>query len=90
VGGGTGPADGTRATTCTPAPIQMQMMLQSTDDLPLNFGFSGKVCFFLFCLYTMLVLFFCSVIFPHLCSILIKTSVHCFRGIVPNLMNYMK
>lgn len=42
VGGGTGPADGTRATTCTPAPIQMQMMLQSTDDLPLNFGFSGK------------------------------------------------
>jgi len=49
VGGGTGPADGTRATTCTPAPIQMQMMLQSTDDLPLNFGFNGKVCFsFLF------------------------------------------
>lgn len=42
VGGGTGPADGTRATTCTPAPNQMQMMLQSTDDLPLNFGFNGK------------------------------------------------
>ncbi|RYR35419.1 hypothetical protein Ahy_A10g050566 isoform B [Arachis hypogaea] len=42
VGGGTGPADGTRATTCTPAPIQMKMMLQSTDDLPLNFGFTGK------------------------------------------------
>ncbi|CAI8598102.1 unnamed protein product [Vicia faba] len=42
VGGGTGPAFGTRATTCTPAPIQMKMMLQSTDDLPLNFGFTGK------------------------------------------------
>ncbi|KAF7839772.1 urease [Senna tora] len=42
VGGGTGPADGTRATTCTPAPIQMKLMLQSTDHLPLNFGFTGK------------------------------------------------
>lgn len=42
VGGGTGPADGTRATTCTPAPVQMKLMLQSTDDLPLNFGFTGK------------------------------------------------
>lgn len=42
VGGGTGPADGTRATTCTPAPSQMKLMLQSTDDLPLNFGFTGK------------------------------------------------
>ncbi|KAI5406280.1 hypothetical protein KIW84_052862 [Lathyrus oleraceus] len=42
VGGGTGPASGTRATTCTPAPVQMKMMLQSTDDLPLNFGFTGK------------------------------------------------
>ncbi|KAK4265017.1 hypothetical protein QN277_026124 [Acacia crassicarpa] len=42
VGGGTGPADGTRATTCTPAPIQMKLMLQSTDPLPLNFGFTGK------------------------------------------------
>ncbi|KDP26772.1 hypothetical protein JCGZ_17930 [Jatropha curcas] len=42
VGGGTGPADGTRATTCTPAPFQMKLMLQSTDDLPLNFGFTGK------------------------------------------------
>ncbi|KAL9332775.1 hypothetical protein ACSQ67_002385 [Phaseolus vulgaris] len=42
VGGGTGPADGTRATTCTPAPNQMKMMLQSTDDMPLNFGFTGK------------------------------------------------
>ncbi|OWM89748.1 hypothetical protein CDL15_Pgr024496 [Punica granatum] len=42
IGGGTGPADGTRATTCTPAPSQMKLMLQSTDDLPLNFGFTGK------------------------------------------------
>ncbi|KAL3511416.1 hypothetical protein ACH5RR_030817 [Cinchona calisaya] len=42
VGGGTGPADGTRATTCTPAPPHMKLMLQSTDDLPLNFGFTGK------------------------------------------------
>ncbi|PPS10532.1 hypothetical protein GOBAR_AA10115 [Gossypium barbadense] len=42
IGGGTGPAEGTRATTCTPAPSQMKMMLQSTDDFPLNFGFTGK------------------------------------------------
>ncbi|XP_057776932.1 urease [Salvia miltiorrhiza] len=42
VGGGTGPAHGTRATTCTPAPFHMKLMLQSTDDLPLNFGFTGK------------------------------------------------
>ncbi|EOY00850.1 hypothetical protein QUC31_014075 [Theobroma cacao] len=42
IGGGTGPADGTRATTCTPAPLQMKLMLQSTDEFPLNFGFTGK------------------------------------------------
>ncbi|CAI9093247.1 OLC1v1028706C1 [Oldenlandia corymbosa var. corymbosa] len=42
VGGGTGPAYGTRATTCTPAASHMRLMLQSTDDLPLNFGFTGK------------------------------------------------
>ncbi|KAK7359401.1 hypothetical protein VNO77_01359 [Canavalia gladiata] len=42
VGGGTGPTDGSRATTCTPAPTQMKLMLQSTDDIPLNFGFTGK------------------------------------------------
>nr|KYP52960.1 Urease [Cajanus cajan] len=42
VGGGTGPTAGTRATTCTPAPSQIRLMLQSTDDLPLNFGFTGK------------------------------------------------
>jgi len=41
-GGGTGPATGTNATTCTPAPSQVRMMLQATDALPLNFGFSGK------------------------------------------------
>lgn len=42
VGGGTGPADGTRATTCTPAPFHMQFMLQSTDGVPINIGFTGK------------------------------------------------
>ncbi|KAE8711689.1 Urease [Hibiscus syriacus] len=41
--GGTGPAEGTRATSCTPEPAQMKMMLQSTDDFPLNFGFTGKM-----------------------------------------------
>ena len=41
-GGGTGPASGTTATTCTPSPSQVQMMLQATDGMPLNFGFSGK------------------------------------------------
>lgn len=45
VGGGTGPAVGTCATTCTPAPNHIKLMLQSTDDLPLNFGFTGKACF---------------------------------------------
>eukprot|EP00246_Nothoceros_aenigmaticus_P016376 TRINITY_DN7405_c0_g1_i2.p1 TRINITY_DN7405_c0_g1~~TRINITY_DN7405_c0_g1_i2.p1 ORF type:complete len:840 (-),score=127.81 TRINITY_DN7405_c0_g1_i2:466-2985(-) len=42
VGGGTGPAHGTTATTCTPAPEQMCLMLRATDDMPLNFGFTGK------------------------------------------------
>nr|CAB3470642.1 unnamed protein product [Digitaria exilis] len=42
VGGGTGPAHGTCATTCTPAPSQMKLMLQSTDQLPINMGFTGK------------------------------------------------
>ena len=41
-GGGTGPSAGTSATTCTPAPSAMEMMLRATDDMPLNFGFSGK------------------------------------------------
>ncbi len=42
VGGGTGPAVGTCATTCTPGSFNMKMMLQAVDDLPLNFGFTGK------------------------------------------------
>lgn len=42
LGGGTGPASGTCATTCTPGPFHMKMMLQATDELPLNFGFTGK------------------------------------------------
>ncbi len=42
VGGGTGPAVGTCATTCTPGSFNMRMMLQAVDDLPLNFGFTGK------------------------------------------------
>src|SRR5213595_2728790 len=42
VGGGTGPAVGTCATTCTPAPFYFRAMLQAVDDLPLNFGFTGK------------------------------------------------
>jgi urease subunit alpha len=42
VGGGTGPATGTCATTCTPGAFYMRAMLQATDGLPLNFGFTGK------------------------------------------------
>src|SRR5688572_19461139 len=42
VGGGTGPATGTAATTCTPGEFYLRMMLRATDDLPLNFGFTGK------------------------------------------------
>ena len=41
-GGGTGPSAGTSATTCTPGPGHVEMMLRATDDMPLNFGFSGK------------------------------------------------
>jgi urease len=41
-GGGTGPSSGTSATTCTPAPSQMEFMLRAVDGYPLNFGFSGK------------------------------------------------
>ncbi|XP_060574751.1 urease subunit alpha-like [Ruditapes philippinarum] len=41
-GGGTGPATGSNATTCTPGPNHMRDMLQSTDVFPLNFGFTGK------------------------------------------------
>ena len=42
VGGGTGPAVGTCATTCTPAPFYFRAMMQAVDSLPLNFGFTGK------------------------------------------------
>lgn len=42
LGGGTGPATGTCATTCTPSPAHIRFMLESTDTLPLNFAFTGK------------------------------------------------
>ncbi len=42
VGGGTGPATGTSATTCTPGPWYMQRMLQAAEGLPVNIAFSGK------------------------------------------------
>ncbi len=42
IGGGTGPATGTNATTCTPSPDQLRLMLQATDSFPMNFGFTGK------------------------------------------------
>lgn len=42
IGGGTGPADGTNATTCTPGTWNIQRMIEAVDELPLNFGFLGK------------------------------------------------
>ncbi|WP_296054847.1 urease subunit alpha [uncultured Amphritea sp.] len=42
IGGGTGPATGTNATTCTPGPWYIGKMLQSTDAMAMNFGFLGK------------------------------------------------
>ena len=42
IGGGTGPATGTFATTCTPGPWNMQRMLQAADAFPMNLGFLGK------------------------------------------------
>jgi urease subunit alpha len=42
LGGGTGPATGTKATTCTPGPWNIAMMLKATAALPMNFGFLGK------------------------------------------------
>ncbi|WP_439528047.1 urease subunit alpha [Pannonibacter sp.] len=42
LGGGTGPATGTNATTCTPGPWHMTRMLQSADSFPMNLGFAGK------------------------------------------------
>ena len=42
LGGGTGPAAGTSATTCTPGPWHMARMLQSAESFPMNLGFFGK------------------------------------------------
>ena len=42
IGGGTGPAAGTNATTCTPGPWHIARMLQAADALPVNIGFLGK------------------------------------------------
>jgi urease len=42
LGGGTGPASGSCATTCTPSPEHVRMMLRSSDAMPLNFAFTGK------------------------------------------------
>ena len=42
LGGGTGPAHGTLATTCTPGPWHLARMIQATDSMPMNLGFSGK------------------------------------------------
>jgi urease subunit alpha len=42
LGGGTGPATGTLATTCTPGPWNIERMLQAADAFPMNLGFLGK------------------------------------------------
>ena len=42
IGGGTGPATGTNATTVTPGPWHMAMMLKASDAFPMNIGFTGK------------------------------------------------
>ena len=42
IGGGTGPATGTNATTCTPGPWNIQQMLRALDGFPMNFGVLGK------------------------------------------------
>lgn len=42
IGGGTGPVDGTNATTCTPGPWNIQMMLRALEEYPMNFGLLGK------------------------------------------------
>ena len=42
IGGGTGPATGTNATTCTPGPWNLHRMLESLDQFPMNFGLLGK------------------------------------------------
>lgn len=42
IGGGTGPADGTNATTCTPGPWNIHQMLLAAEEYPMNLGFMGK------------------------------------------------
>lgn len=42
IGGGTGPADGTNATTCTPGPWNLEMMLKAAEEYPMNIGLLGK------------------------------------------------
>jgi urease subunit alpha len=42
LGGGTGPAAGTNATTCTPGPWHLEMMIRAADSFPVNLGFAGK------------------------------------------------
>ncbi len=42
IGGGTGPATGTNATTCTPGPWHLARMLQAADAFPMNIGLTGK------------------------------------------------
>ncbi len=42
IGGGTGPSDGTNATTCTPGKWNIHRMMESVDDIPMNFGFLAK------------------------------------------------
>lgn len=42
LGGGTGPAAGTNATTCTPGPWHLEMMIRAADAFPMNLGFAGK------------------------------------------------
>jgi len=42
LGGGTGPATGTKATTCTPGPWHLARMIEAADSLPMNIGFAGK------------------------------------------------
>ncbi len=42
IGGGTGPAAGTNATTCTPGPFNIRRMLEAAEEYPMNLGFYGK------------------------------------------------
>ena len=42
LGGGTGPSAGTSATTCTPGKVHLRQMIQACDELPVNFGITGK------------------------------------------------